>query len=58
MLDLFKKSKKKLLKVLYFYSGIVEMIINMINIYFFMKNIWNFFLFLIMDFEKYIIFLL
>lgn len=54
MSDLSKKSKKKLLKVLHFHSGTAEMIINMINIYLFMKNIWNFFLFPIMDFEKHL----
>lgn len=39
---------------MHFHSGTAEMIINMINIYLFMKNIWNFFLFPIMDFEKHI----
>lgn len=49
-----QKELKKLLKVLHFHSGTAEMIINMINIYLFIKNIWNFFLFPIMDFEKHI----
>lgn len=55
MLDLSKKSKKKkILKVLHFHSGTAEIIINMINIYLFMKNVWNLFLFPVIDFEKHI----
>lgn len=54
MLDLSKKSKKKLLKVLHFHRCTAEIIINMINIYLFMKNVWNLFLFPVMDFEKHI----